>query len=121
MNTQHLPTEPIKTTYEIGFDIDTPIYISGKISGLAPDYAIYAFTEAEEELKAIGFKKIINPLLLKHKKYFENEEWVSFMRTDIKALMDCTHIYMLKNWKTSTGAIIEHDLANNLGIEVIYQ
>jgi len=32
-----------------------------------------------------------------------------------------THIYMLKGWEKSRGAIVEHALAVALGLEIIYQ
>jgi len=33
----------------------------------------------------------------------------------------CTHIYMLKDWKDSKGAMMEHQFAIDNGIEVIYE
>ena len=50
-----------------------------------------------------------------------DKSWESYMREDLKALLDCTHIYMMKNWDTSRGAIIERNLAKDLNIEAIYE
>ena len=43
------------------------------------------------------------------------------MRHDIKLLCDCDAIYMLNGWRESAGAKIEHKLARDIGIEIIYE
>lgn len=43
------------------------------------------------------------------------------MGHDIKLLCDCDAIYMLNGWRESAGAKIEHKLARDLGIEIIYE
>jgi hypothetical protein len=93
------------------------VYISGGISG-TPEFTEnqrLKFEEAELKLKEKGFV-VVNPFNLNHEKA---ETWSDYMRTDIKALMDCTHIFMLRGWGNSRGARIEHNLAVNLGIEVL--
>lgn len=89
------------------------IYISGPITGIAN--AKENFSQAYKILaQKYPEAKIINPFNL----HPENDEktWVQYMRADIKALMDCTHIYCLKGSVASTGACIEQNLAEDLGI-----
>lgn len=90
------------------------IYISGKIIGLENNEAFKRFDEAEKELKAKGFE-VVNPMTIEHN---HDKSWINYMKTDIKALMDCDAIYMLPNWKTSRGAKIERQLAIDLGMKV---
>jgi hypothetical protein len=89
------------------------IYISGKISDMPYDVAFEKFERAENQLKAIGFE-VINPMKLDHKNAVT---WSDYMRTDIKALMDCDNIHMLSNWRSSEGAKLEKYIANELDIK----
>jgi hypothetical protein len=92
------------------------IYISGKITGIE-DQAPELFKKTAHELLKQEFHPI-NPMTLNHN---HDKSWHSYMREDIKALCDCDLIYMLSNWKDSKGAIIENQIANFLGLEVIFQ
>lgn len=93
------------------------IYISGKITGLTPDEAKAKFAAAEKQLIEQGFE-VVNPCSIEHN---HDNSWEAFMRNDIKAMMDCTHIYMLDNWNESPGAKIELNLAIRLNYKVTYQ
>lgn len=92
------------------------IYISGKITGIEIE-APALFAKAEKELQAKGFETV-NPMTLNHN---HDKSWHAYMKQDIKALCDCDSIYMLANWKDSKGAIIEMEIANYIGLEVIYE
>ncbi|WP_085537225.1 DUF4406 domain-containing protein [Massilibacteroides vaginae] len=93
------------------------IYISGQITGLPYEEAEKAFNESETRLKKFGFE-VVNPL----KKEIPNTaSWTEHMRMDIKLLMDCDTIYMLRNFRQSNGAMIEYELAKKLGYTVIRQ
>lgn len=91
------------------------IYLSGKISGLPICEAIKNFESAENQLK--GFATIVNPMRLKHD---HDKSWESYMKEDIKALLDCDAIAMLPNFNESKGSLIELNLAKSLGFEIIY-
>lgn len=91
------------------------IYLSGKISGLPICEAIKNFESAENQLK--GFANIVNPMRLRHD---HDKSWQSYMKEDIRALMECDAIAMLPNYKSSKGALIELNLAKSLGFEIIY-
>ena len=91
------------------------IYLSGKISGLPICETIKNFESAENQLK--GLATIVNPMRLKHD---HDKTWESYMKEDIKALLECDAIAMLPNYNDSKGALIELNLAKSLGLEIIY-
>lgn len=88
-------------------------YISGKITGI--DNYVELFNSAEKYLLLKGYD-VVNPVNLAHD---HDKSWESYMKEDLKALLDCDAIYMLKNWHKSKGAIIEKTLAYQLGIQII--
>ena len=94
----------------------TKIYITGKISGIE-DTARKLFQEAETKLTQKGYT-VVNPMKLPHN---HDKTWKSYMKEDIKALMDCDEIYALNNWEKSEGATIEIKIAQAIGIKVILQ
>lgn len=91
-------------------------YISGKISGMEPEDYTAKFAKASRLAETMGYEPV-NPVELQHE---HDNSWQSFMRVDLKALLDCNHILMLPNWKDSKGATIEHDLAKSIGLNIIY-
>lgn len=94
----------------------TKAYISGAITGLdllAPAF----FNRAEEFLKSKGFDAI-NPLKLNHN---HDKSWESYMRIDLQELLKCNCIYMLKNFTTSRGAMIELQVAHTVGMHVMFE
>jgi Asp-tRNA(Asn)/Glu-tRNA(Gln) amidotransferase A subunit family amidase len=92
----------------------TKIYISGKISGEIEE-AEKRFEKAEKGLKKLGYE-VVNPMKLPHN---HDKSWESYMRECIKALMDCTHIYLIReNITSSKGVQIEINLALQLDIKI---
>ena len=91
------------------------IYISGKITNNANYKA--EFEAAESALKIAGFQPV-NPA---EEHLPDGATWADYMRHDIKLLCECDAIYMLRGWRESAGAKIEHKLARYLGIEIIYE
>ncbi len=89
------------------------IYIAGKITGLR-DYK-KRFDEAEEVLKKQGHI-VVNPSIVPEGLVYDD-----YMNTCTAMLKACDTIYMLRNWKDSTGAKIEHQIAELSGKEIIYQ
>ncbi len=92
------------------------IYISGAITGFEK-VAPLLFEIAERKLKEQGFE-VVNPMTIEHN---HDLTWNSYMRVDLKALLDCDYIFMLSNWKVSRGAKIEHQLALDLEIGILFQ
>ena len=97
--------------------MENKIYISGKITGLKYCDPFIRFRSAEKEWLKAGYE-VVNPMVLDHD---HDKKWASYMRVCIKALMDCTHIYLMNNWQDSNGAIIEKNLADELGIICIFE
>lgn len=93
------------------------VYLSGKITGLSYENAFENFARAELKWKNDGYE-VVNPMTIEHNHL---KSWVDFMRVDLKAMLDCTEIYMLNNWESSKGAVIEHNLAVELMFIVSYQ
>lgn len=95
----------------------TKIYISGQISGLTPEEYAALFQAAEKRLKEQG-NDVINPL---NNGVAPGEPWREHMKADIRLLLECDAIYMLPNWELSTGATLERNIAQTLGLEVLYE
>ena len=93
------------------------IYISGRITGLDNAKVFKLFYDASLTLFNANWC-VVNPMTLNHD---HDKSWLNYMRVDLKALIDCDTIYMLSNWEDSRGAKIEHDLAQSLGLEIIYE
>ena len=103
------------------------IYISGRITGLNPKEYIYNFRQREIKLRCerikSGYRKydiVINPLNITP--LFWIKSWFFFMVSDIfQLVVFCNSIYMLKNWKQSRGAKIEHFIAKLLKYTIRYE
>lgn len=93
------------------------VYISGSISS-DMENAPRKFSEAEQRVSRNFGCQAINPLKLPHK---EGAEWEDFMAVDLLELMLCDAIYMLPCWKQSPGAKLEHAIAKQIQIEIIYE
>lgn len=93
------------------------VYISGPISGHPYEDAEKNFNDAELRLQENGFE-VVNPL---NNGLSANHTWCEHMKADIKLLMECDTIYLLKGYQDSKGAMIEYDLARILGYDVIEQ
>jgi len=92
-------------------------YITGKITGLTENEYTGMFQEAQHEVCKLGLIPV-SPLNLPHN---HGKTWSEFMREDLKAMLDCTHVYALSNWRQSPGATIEMNLALSLGLNIIHQ
>lgn len=91
-------------------------YISGPITN-DPDY-YNKFAKAEYEIYKLGLRPVNPTRLVPVQK---NWMWTDYMREDLKLLLTCSYIYMLKGWEDSQGAKVELDLANTLKIKALFQ
>lgn len=91
-------------------------YISGPITN-DPEYA-KKFAAAEYEIYNLGLRPVNPARLVPMNKAWT---WEDYMREDLKHLLTCSHIYMLRGWVDSYGSKIELDLANTLKMNVIMQ
>jgi hypothetical protein len=113
-------------------EIIMTVYISGPITGKRNGNR-RAFEKALEKLeKEFGYGKgafrVITPMkiaetveanfadmnriLNKSKK----PQWEDYMKSCIKRLCDSTHVFFLKGWEKSRGAVLERHIAESLGI-----
>lgn len=107
------------------------VYISGPISGYDLTERKIAFSRAVTKLNEDGHY-CINPLEVKPcadmscdsgqfaRRQLGVHAWTCYMRHDIVAMMQCDAIAMLPGWMESKGAMIEYNLALELGFTVIY-
>lgn len=100
------------------------IFISGKITGERIYECCEKFHDAWlmilDEWHGVYYEaNVINPLDLKGIHFDVSHE--EAMKICFEALKDCTHIYMLRDWKESKGAMMEHDFAIENNIKIIYE
>ena len=94
------------------------IYISGPISGRDIHEAQAHFMRAQEELQRAPHTVVHNPFLNGVKADAPYEE---HMRADLRMLLQCDHIYMLKGWTESYGATLEFNIANTIGCTLLFE
>jgi hypothetical protein len=91
------------------------VYVAGKMSGL-PDLGFPAFHAAAARLRAEGHE-VINPAEIQPD---QTAEWGACLRDCLAALVRCDSIALLDNWRDSRGARLEHHVASELGMQIIY-
>jgi len=91
------------------------IYIAGAVTGTT-DY-IERFEDAAYQAVLLKYLPI-NPIELPHN---HDKSWESYMKETIIAMMRCEAIFMMKGWRQSKGATIEHHLAKKLNYTIIYE
>lgn len=110
---------------EMQQELPKSIYLSGKITGLTPIDANKKFVEVERIL--VDIAEVVNPyeiglpdeLQWISEGISEKERWERHMDRDLDLLRSCDSIYMLDNWKESTGAIIEIKEAISHNIRIL--
>ena len=105
------------------------IYIAGKITGLPIGKVIVKFDNAEFILRyKYRDAEIINPIKLAMElerrrtgnlDNFPSLERHQYLAYSIKHLLDCTHIYLIEDWKDSEGAKLEVELCRYFGIHIL--
>jgi nucleoside 2-deoxyribosyltransferase len=90
------------------------IYLSGPITGVENYMEI--FNRHEAALKETGHE-VINPAKLNHD---HDKSWTSYMKEDIRALLDCDVIALIPGWEESRGARIECGIAKRLGMDLLF-
>lgn len=88
------------------------VYISGKITGLPEQVFKKKFSNAENDLKSLGYTPV-NPAKFGIVPGFQ---WEDYMRECIKSLCDCNFIYCLPDSEDSRGAMFEQYVATILKI-----
>lgn len=91
-------------------------YIAGPMTGI-DHFNKPAFDAKAAELRANGID-VFNPA---ENGLPSTALWAEHMRVDIRELTQCTHIYMLEGWLGSRGARLEHHIAHELGLVILYE
>lgn len=109
-------TSPLLKSFNKGFDLKLKYYLSGPMNGYE-DNNFPAFQGACDALRGIGIK-----LLSPHEKQSESEylTWAQYLNLDIRILMDCDGLILLKGWPKSKGARLELDIAMDLEYPIWY-
>ena len=92
-------------------------YIAGKIGDLPQSVYEANFERAKEEVVALGYEPI-SPVELEHN---HDKSWNSYMKEDLKHMLNCQAVFAQRNWRLSPGATIEINLALAVGINIIHQ
>lgn len=87
------------------------VYLSGKITG-DPNYKA-KFSSMTDELLSYGYT-VFNPVVLPDG--FEYEDYMTF---DLQILSKCDAIFLLRDWKNSSGAKREYEEALKLGLKIL--
>jgi hypothetical protein len=77
-----------------------------------------AFDKAETLLRNKGYN-VVNPHSIPDPMGVFT--YVDYMRMDIRALLDCDAIYLLKGWEFSNGAKLEQSIASMLKMEHCFE
>ncbi len=90
-------------------------YIGGKVTGLPRHEATHHFGTVQKKLQEEGYDTVV-PLDLVE----DGMEWNKAMRICIAALVQCDELHLLPNWQDSNGARLERDIAQRLGMNIVY-
>nr|DAY21961.1 MAG TPA: protein of unknown function (DUF4406) [Bacteriophage sp.] len=93
------------------------IYISGKISGTDLAETRKRFASVAKATKRLGYE----PVNTLENGLTEYDTWKAHMLKDIADLLQCKAIYMLQDWQDSKGARIEHYIATEIGMPIMYE
>lgn len=91
------------------------IYIAGKVSGLPYAECSQKFGAYEVTLIRAGHNPIV-PLNL----VWRTDDWETAMKKCIAAMVTCDEVHFLPCWVDSRGAKLEHDIAKQLKIPILY-
>lgn len=100
------------------------IYISGPMSGMKDWEYERLFEDAVNELLDVynyDYDDIVNPAYLHYVCNSPKITWDQYMQVDLLWLSYCDTIYMLKGWRNSKGAVMEHEFAVQNHYKIIYQ
>jgi hypothetical protein len=89
-------------------------YLAGPMTG-HPDLNFPLFHAEARRLRDSGHE-VVNPADIN---VDPTKGWEDCMRADIAALVTCDAIALLPGWVHSRGALLEHHIATQLGLQVI--
>lgn len=93
------------------------VYISGRIKDY-PDFREH-FAAAARRLTNDLCYEVIDPCEVDPG--CEEPTYEDYMKADLRELLHCNAIYMLRGWERSVGARTEHLVAAMCGLEIMYE
>ena len=91
------------------------VYIAGPMSGYE-EFNFPAFNRAEELLRnSYGYEHVVNPAKLHPTTHLP---WAEFLKQDLRELIACDAVFLLKGWEKSRGATLEAFVAYILGLRL---
>jgi hypothetical protein len=98
-----------------GEHVGNKVYIAGPMSGYE-EFNFPAFNRAEELLReTYGYKHVVNPAKLHPT---TDLPWIEFLKQDLRELIACDAVFLLKGWEKSRGATLEAFVAYTLGLRL---
>lgn len=105
------------------------IYVAGIVTDggrLPVADARNRFAEGCREVQALGYNAISPMEIARSNGLREADEggnhpWLAFMKCNIRTLLECDGIYLLRGWENSRGARLEKLIADGLGMLILYQ
>lgn len=94
-------------------------YLSGPMTGL-PDFNFPAFERAALELRRRGVS-VLSAHEIDHGETLEergSQNFETYLKTDLRKMLECDGVILLPGWKTSRGARLEHSVAKTLWMEI---
>ncbi|BAU96101.1 hypothetical protein N24_1839 [Corynebacterium suranareeae] len=102
------------------------MYLAGPMTGY-PEYNYPAFHAVAQRFRAAGFT-VLSPAEDEYETQLtaplpENAEhkYGYYLRLGIEKLLKADVVHMLKGWQNSTGATLEHNIAQKLGLSITYE
>lgn len=92
------------------------VYVSGPMKGFSWENCVARFQAAKDEVTALGHEAV-SPADIQD----ESFSYQDYMRADLKLLLDCDVIYMMRGWDESKGAMIEYEVARVCGMTILFQ
>ncbi len=93
------------------------VYISAPITGVDKAESDKAFFQGIELAGILGYDRIIDP---RQNGLPKDAPWSKHMAVDITRLVSCDAIILCRGWVKSRGCRLEHHIALELGIQIIF-
>ena len=94
----------------------TTLYIAGPMTGL-PELNYPLFNKVDVVLAANGFG-VLNPADNRPPKDATEWGWQDYMKQGLTMLLKADGVALLPNWTLSKGALLEHHVADQLGMPI---
>ena len=93
------------------------VYISAPITGVDKKESDKAFLQGLKLACNLGYGRIIDP---RQNGLPKDAPWSKHMAVDITRLVSCDAIILCRGWVKSRGCRLEHHIALELGIQIIF-